>query len=78
MLPLQELERLGIKIALYPSSSLRVAVRTLGRFYADLKAEGDSSVWLDRMATLDETNEVLGLPAIMEFERGVLAKTGQP
>ena len=68
-----ELDALGIKIALYPSSSLRVMVRMLGQFYAALKQAGGTQDWLDRMATLDETNAVLGLDAIKAFERGLLA-----
>ena len=73
----EELEALGIKIALYPSSSLRVAVRTLAGFYASLKQAGNSVEWISRMATLDETNTVLGLDVIKDFERDLLAKERQ-
>ena len=71
-LPAAELEALGIKIALYPSSSLRVAVKMLGSFYAALRQAGSTQDWLDRMATLDETNAVLGLNEIKAFERQLI------
>jgi 2-methylisocitrate lyase-like PEP mutase family enzyme len=71
-LSLKEIEDLGIKLVIYPSSSLRVAVKMIGAFYADLKANGESTRWLDRMATLDETNSVLGLDGIKAFEARLL------
>jgi 2-methylisocitrate lyase-like PEP mutase family enzyme len=72
-LSLKEIEDFGIKLVIYPSSSLRVAVKMIGAFYADLKANGESTRWLDRMATLDETNSVLGLDGIKAFEARLLA-----
>ena len=72
-LPSQELEAMGIRIALYPSSSLRVAVRAMGGFFAALKRDGSSAAWMDRMATLDETNTALDFEAIRAFERDLLA-----
>lgn len=70
--PLKELEGLGVKIVIYPSSSLRVIVKMVAAFYADLKAHGDSSRWQDRMATLDETNTLLGLGQIKAIEAKLL------
>ena len=52
---------MGFSIVIFPSSMIRVMIRQLGVFLDDLKSAGDSSPWLDRMATLDETNAVLGL-----------------
>jgi methylisocitrate lyase len=57
----EDLEALGFSIVIFPSSMIRVMIRQLGVFLDDLKSAGDSSPWLDRMATLDETNAVLGL-----------------
>jgi 2-methylisocitrate lyase-like PEP mutase family enzyme len=71
-LSLKQIEAFGIKLVIYPSSSLRVAVKQIGAFYADLKANGESTRWLDRMATLDETNSVLGLDGIKAFEARLL------
>ncbi|MEQ8247341.1 MAG: oxaloacetate decarboxylase [Alphaproteobacteria bacterium] len=59
-----ELEALGFKIVIFPSSMIRVMVRQLSQFMAMLKETGDSRSWLDKMASLDETNAVLGLPEL--------------
>jgi 2,3-dimethylmalate lyase len=67
-----DLEQLGVKIALFPSSAVRIAVKVLGDFFAELKRTGDSRPWLDRMASLDATNDALGLRDIKRFETGVL------
>ena len=64
LMPAADLEALGFSIVIFPSSMIRVMIRQLGIFLDDLKAAGDSSSWLDRMATLDETNAVLGLGKI--------------
>jgi 2-methylisocitrate lyase-like PEP mutase family enzyme len=61
LMPASDLEALGFSIVIFPSSMIRVMISVLGTFLGDLKAAGDSSPWLDRMATLDQTNEVLGL-----------------
>lgn len=60
----KELGEMGYKIALFPSSTLRVMQRHVSLFLADLRKTGDSRPWLDRMASLDETNEALGLPEL--------------
>ena len=60
----KELQDMGYKIALFPSSTLRVMVRNIALFLGDLRKTGDSRPWLDRMASLDETNEALGLPEL--------------
>ena len=72
-MPAADLEALGFSIVIFPSSMIRVMIRQLGIFLDDLKAAGDSSSWLDRMATLDETNAVLGLGELNEVGERVRA-----
>ena len=43
-------------------------VRQVSEFYAHLKKTGDSRPWLDRMASLAETNTKLGLDEVKQFE----------
>jgi len=68
LLAASELERLGYKIALFPSSTVRLTIKTITSFLQDLRVSGDSRTWLDRMASLAETNRVLGLDDIKDFE----------
>lgn len=67
-----ELGTLGVKIALFPSSAVRIIIKTLNDFFADLKRTGDSRPWIDQMASLDQTNVLLGLTEIKRFEAAVL------
>lgn len=73
LMPAQDLEQLGYKIVIFPSSMIRVMIRQLGDFLAELKTAGTSKNWLDRMATLDQTNAVLGLPELNEFGERIRA-----
>lgn len=67
-----ELEKLGVKIALFPSSAVRIVVDTLASFFDELRRTGDSRPWVNRMATLERTNEVLSLGDIQRFESRIL------
>ncbi len=67
-----ELEAMGFSIVIFPSSTVRITVRQVSAFLADLKASGDSRPWMDRMASLSETNAALGLPEIKAFEANIL------
>jgi 2-methylisocitrate lyase-like PEP mutase family enzyme len=69
-----ELAAMGYAIALFPSSTIRVALAAVRDFLAELKRSGDSRGWLPRMATLAETNETLGLDAIQAFEASILER----
>lgn len=73
LMPAQDLEQLGYKIVIFPSSMIRVMIRQLGDFLAQLKTAGTSKDWLDRMATLDQTNAVLGLPELNELGERIRA-----
>jgi 2-methylisocitrate lyase-like PEP mutase family enzyme len=70
-----ELAQLGFAMAIFPTSALRIAIHAVQSFLGELKAGGDSRSWVERMASLDETNAALGLGAIREFEAGILGKT---
>ncbi|HVV90718.1 MAG TPA: isocitrate lyase/PEP mutase family protein [Solirubrobacterales bacterium] len=76
ILPLPELQELGFAIVIYPTSALRVAARAIRGFLTDLRAEGDSRSWLDRMMPLDELNAAVGIEAERELENEVLSAAG--
>ncbi|MDR5881942.1 isocitrate lyase/phosphoenolpyruvate mutase family protein [Caballeronia sp. LZ032] len=73
LLSAAELQELGFAIALFPSSTVRLTVRIVEDFLADLKQSGDSRAWVDRMASLAQTNSALGIETMREFEAHILA-----
>ncbi len=68
ILELAELERLGVKIALYPSSALFAAAHSARRVAAVLRETGSTTALMDEMVLLDEFNDLAGLPEWRELE----------
>lgn len=68
ILSAQELEDIGFKLTIWPSTTSRITVRQVSDFLSHLKETGDSRPWLNRMASLEETNTKLGLNDVKEFE----------
>jgi 2-methylisocitrate lyase-like PEP mutase family enzyme len=73
LLSAAELQELGFAIALFPSSTVRLTVRIVEDFLADLKQSGDSRAWVERMASLAQTNSALGIETMRDFEAHILA-----
>ena len=71
ILSAKELEEIGFKLTIWPSTTSRIAVRQVSEFLAHLKETGDSRPWLDKMASLEETNTKLGLDGVKAFEDAV-------
>jgi 2-methylisocitrate lyase-like PEP mutase family enzyme len=65
---------MGYAIALFPSSTVRLTIKTVDDFLTDLKKTGDSRAWVDKMASLEQTNNALGLNQIRSFEQALLSK----
>jgi 2-methylisocitrate lyase-like PEP mutase family enzyme len=70
----EELAAMGYAIALFPSSTVRVALAAVRDFLRDLARSGESRGWVPRMATLAETNATLGLDTIQAFEASILER----
>ena len=70
-----ELQQMGFAIALFPSSTVRLTIRTVSSFLSDLKRTGDSRPWVDRMASLSETNNALGLGELQKFEAEIIRRS---
>jgi 2-methylisocitrate lyase-like PEP mutase family enzyme len=65
---------MGFAIALFPSSTIRLTIKAVSDFLLDLKQTGDSRQWVEKMASLSQTNHALGLDAIRAFEQHLLNK----
>ena len=63
---LREYEDLGVKIVIWPASSLRVAMKSVEQFYLELAKKGDARDWLDRMQSRKELYELIGY---QDFEK---------
>jgi 2-methylisocitrate lyase-like PEP mutase family enzyme len=72
-----ELEAMGFKIALFPSSTFRLSLRSISEFLADLHATGDSRPWMNKMATLSQANAILGLDVIRAFENQLASSVSE-
>jgi len=72
ILSAQELYEIGFAIVMFPSTTVRLMTKVVNDFLAELKQTGDSRPWIDRMATLDETNAALHMEAIRAFEQKLL------
>ncbi|MBB6306075.1 isocitrate lyase/PEP mutase family protein [Xanthobacter tagetidis] len=72
-----ELEAMGFSLVIFPSSTVRITVRQVADFLADLRTSGDSRAWINRMASLEETNAALGLPEVRAFEADILKRAAR-
>lgn len=67
LLSARELEELGFAMVLFPSSTVRVALRAIEQFLAHLHRTGDARERVGSMASLSELNEVMGLEEQLAF-----------
>ena len=74
ILSADELQEIGFALSIWPSTTARIAVRQVSEFLSHLKSTGDSRPWLDKMASLGETNKALGLDDVKTFEDQLTAK----
>jgi carboxyvinyl-carboxyphosphonate phosphorylmutase len=54
LLPASELERLGFKLVIYPSSAILTVCRVVRDLMQELKAQGTTAPMMDRMVSLQE------------------------
>jgi len=73
----EELYELGFSVVIFPSTALRIAARTFLDFFTELRATGDSRGWLDRMASLDELNELVGIHELEAAEATIMEAFAQ-
>lgn len=63
------LQAMGFRIAIFPGATVRVVSQTLERYYADLKADGGTAAWRDRMLDFDGLNRRIGTPELIAESR---------
>jgi 2-methylisocitrate lyase-like PEP mutase family enzyme len=64
-----ELERLGYKIVAYALTTLMASVKAMQETLAALKREGSPKSYLNRIATFEELDELLGFPEVRAWEK---------
>ncbi len=68
MIPNDELQRLGFKVALYPTALLFAAGGAMRRTLQELQKKGTTDGVIEQMMRFQEITDLLGLPKIYEQE----------
>ena len=64
-----ELERLGFKIAIFPTSGFLAAGAAMRSIYQEIRSAGSSKSWTGDMYAFDEFCRLMGFERIWQFER---------
>jgi methylisocitrate lyase len=54
LIPAARFHEMGYQMVIFPVTALRVTLKALDSFYADLLATGTQAGWIERMATRDD------------------------
>lgn len=73
MLPMERLEQMGYRIAIYPSETQRAAIHAMRAALATLKREGTTESMDAVLTTFRERDQVVGLAEWQNMERQYLA-----
>ena len=73
MLPVERLERMGYRIAIYPSETQRAGIHAMRQALALLKREGTTEAMDDALTTFKERDRIVGLDDWQDLERRFLA-----
>ena len=68
----KDLELSGVKMAIWPVSSLRVSLKSVETFYNKLKKEKNSQSSLNQMFTRSELYELLNYDAYEELDKSII------
>ncbi|MCH7605712.1 MAG: oxaloacetate decarboxylase [Chloroflexi bacterium] len=68
LIPAHELERLGFKLVIFPGSAFMVVCRAVADLMGELKQKGTTSHLMDRMASLEECFETVGLSEMLALD----------
>ena len=71
----EEFAELGVKLVIWPASSLRVAMKALEAFYAELAETGEARGWLDRMQTRTELYDLIGYHDFEALDQSIVQST---
>ena len=73
MLPVARLERMGYRIAIYPSETQRAGIYAMRQALALLKREGTTEAMDEALTTFKERDKIVGLDDWQDLERRFLA-----
>jgi len=73
MLPVERLEQMGYRIAIYPSETQRAGIHAMRRVLALLKREGTTEAMDETLTTFKERDKIVGLDDWQELQRRYLA-----
>jgi 2-methylisocitrate lyase-like PEP mutase family enzyme len=73
MLPMERLQAMGYRIAIYPSETQRAAIHAMRTALSTLKREGTTESMDDALTTFKERDRVVGLDDWQKIERDYLA-----
>ena len=73
MLPVERLQRMGYRIAIYPSETQRAAIHAMRQALALLKREGTTERMDDALTTFKERDKVVGLDEWQRWEKQYMA-----
>jgi methylisocitrate lyase len=70
LLSAETLQQIGYAVVAFPVAATYVIAHALARFYATLKATGETTSMQREMSSFAAFHDIVGLPALREFERG--------
>jgi 2-methylisocitrate lyase-like PEP mutase family enzyme len=73
MLPVDRLQQMGYRIAIYPSETQRAAIHAMRQALALLKREGTTEKMDDALTTFKERDKVVGLDEWQQLEKQYMA-----
>ena len=73
MLPVERLQRMGYRIAIYPSETQRAAIHAMRQALTVLKREGTTETMDHALTTFKERDRVVGLDEWQQLEKQYLA-----
>jgi 2-methylisocitrate lyase-like PEP mutase family enzyme len=73
MLPVERLEKMGYRIAIYPSETQRAGIHAMRQTLSLLKREGTTEAMDEALTTFKERDKIVGLDDWQELERKFLS-----
>lgn len=73
MLPVERLEKMGYRIAIYPSETQRAAIHAMRQVLSLLKREGTTEAMDATLTTFKERDQVVALDEWQSIERKFLS-----
>ena len=74
LLPIQELEKMGYKIVIYPRSAPGIAIKAIQELMRELKETGSTQTFADRIVSFEGRNVITGLARYGDLEDKYLSR----